>query len=122
MKTGDFVGNVISKQAYSLLGERKDDDAYVFQTPKRKSLPHALSNYQNSDLREWTKAAGINKHITFHSGRHTYATLLINNDIDLFTVSELLGHKSSRTSKRYARILNKKKRHSVDKIKIDRIE
>lgn len=68
------------------------------------------------------KAAGINKHITFHSGRHTYTTLLINNDIDFFTVSELLGHKSSRTTKRYARILNKKKRHSVDKIKIDRIE
>lgn len=122
VKTGDFVGNVISQQAYSLLGERKDDDAYVFQTPKRKSLPEALSDYQNSYLRKWTKVAGINKHITFHSGRHTYATLLINNDIDLFTVSELLGHKSNRTSKRYARILNKKKRTSVDKIKIDRIE
>lgn len=122
VKTGEFVGNVISDQAYALLGERQDDDACVFQTPKRKSLPEALSDNQNSYLRKWMKAAGINKHITFHSGRHTYATLLINNDTDMFTVSELLGHKSTRTSKRYARILNKKKRDSVDKIKINKIE
>src|SRR5690606_29922215 len=32
VKTGEFVGNVISDQAYALLGERKDEDAYVFQT------------------------------------------------------------------------------------------
>lgn len=97
---GEFVGNVISDQAVAILGARKDDSDFVFQRPKRDSMPEAGSNHQNSYLREWMKGAGIKKHIIFHSGSYTYATLLINNHTDLYTVSELLGHKSSLISKR----------------------
>ena len=56
------------------------------------------------------------KHITFHCGRHTYATLLLTYDVDLFTVSKLLGHKHIKTTQIYAKIIDKKKREAVNKL------
>ena len=45
-------------------------------------------------IREWGKLAKINKHLTYHVSRHTFATLSITYGIDLFTLSKLMGHKS----------------------------
>ncbi|MDG1933431.1 MAG: site-specific integrase [Flavobacteriales bacterium] len=99
----------INHQAIEYIGDRKDDSTLVFEGLK-------YSDYYNVALLQWVLRAGITKHITFHCGRHTYATLLITYDVDLFTVSKLLGHQDIKTTQIYAKIIDKKKREAVDKL------
>ena len=51
-----------------------------------------------TELPKWLKKAQIKKSVTFHSFRHTYATLLISKGIDLYTVSKMLGHREIKSS------------------------
>lgn len=67
-------------------------------------------------LRKWAKMAGINKHITFHTARHTFATLSLTYGIDLYTVSKLLGHKSIKMTEIYAKIVNEKLSEAIQKL------
>lgn len=62
------------------------------------------------------KDAGITKHITWHSGRHTFATMALTHDIYLSTVSKLLGHKEIQKTQIYAKLVDKKKDEAVDKL------
>ena len=43
-------------------------------------------------IKPWAKAAGINKRFTFHTARHTFATMMLTLGADLYTTSKLLGH------------------------------
>jgi len=70
----------------------------------------------NKRLRQWVKKAGINKYISFHCARHTFATLGLTNDIDIYTISKLLGHKDLKTTQIYAKLIDKKKDEAVDKL------
>lgn len=53
----------------------------------------------NKTLQQWAKAAGVTKHISFHTSRHTHATMMLTLGADLYTVSKLLGHKISQLPK-----------------------
>lgn len=50
--------------------------------------------------------AGINKNISFHCARHTFATVALNSDIPLEVVQKLLGHSMIRTTQIYGKIMN----------------
>lgn len=67
-------------------------------------------------LHDWSKKAGITKNVTFHVGRHTYATLLLYYGADLYTVSKLLGHTNVRTTQIYAKVMDESKRKAVSLI------
>lgn len=52
-------------------------------------------------LDRYAKKAGIDKHVTAHLLRHTFATALVEKNVDLMTVKELLGHASIETTQIY---------------------
>ena len=56
--------------------------------------------------------------ITFHCLRHTYATLLITNGTDIYTVSKMLTHKNVATTQIYAEVVNQKKRDAANSISL----
>ena len=100
----------LSEGATKILKERKKDGGVVFH-----DLPGRPGN-ANKLLNNWRVRAGINKKISFHTARHTFATMLLTLDVDLYTVSKLLGHKDIKTTQIYAKIIDKKKRDAVNKI------
>lgn len=99
----------ISDQAVVYMGERGDPDELVF-----KGLKYTCETGMH--LQRWAMHAGIDKPITFHSGRHTFAVIMLELGVDLYTVQKLLGHSSMNTTMIYAKILDKQKQAAVDKI------
>ena len=101
----------ISDEALELCGERATGK--VFKGLERSMIQHPLH--------KWLKLAGIEKHITFHGFRHTFATLQIALGTDIFTVSKMLTHKNVSTTQIYAELVNEKKRESANKISLKKI-
>jgi site-specific recombinase XerD len=83
-------------------------DAKVFNLPSRMQILYIL--------REWTKAAKIGKNVTFHTSRHTFATLSLTQGVDLYTVSKLLGHRQIKTTQVYAKIVDEKLKAAVERL------
>ena len=97
----------ISKQAVALMGERGSDDTTVFPLMHWSSV--------RKHLTAWGKRAKINKHVTFHTSRHTFAVMMLGVT-DIYTVSKLLGHRELSTTQVYAHVIDKAKREAVDNI------
>lgn len=71
----------------------------------------------NKDLIIITRLAGLSKRISFHLSRHTNATLLIYNGINITTVQKLLGHKSVKTTQVYTNVMDMTIIHDLEKMK-----
>ncbi len=72
-------------------------------------LPVLSNQKMNAYLKEIADLCGINKNLTFHLARHTFATTVtLTNGVPIESVSKMLGHKSLRTTQHYAKILDKK--------------
>ena len=98
----------LSKQARKWMPERgdaPDDDTVFHNLPKEGGTSKCLQ--------EWVESAGINKKVTFHVSRHTFATMMLTLGADLYTVSKLLGHTSVKTTQIYAKIVNKKRDDAI---------
>lgn len=83
----------------------KNDVDYT--NPQR--LFFAITNadeHANFDLREIVKIIGLEKKVTFHSARHTFATRALRKGIRIEYVSKLLGHASISTTQIYAQVVN----------------
>ena len=107
-KTSEFVQVPIGKNAAKFI--RENDSDKVFH-----DFP-TCEEWHNRKIREWAKAAGITKRISFHVARHTFATLALGNGADLFTVSKLLGHTKITTTQIYAKVLDEGRKKAVDAI------
>jgi site-specific recombinase XerD len=72
---------------------------YNFQLPK-------LSNQKANDYLHLIESRlGINKSMTFHVARHSFATLSLSHDVPIEKVARMLGHTDIKTTQIYAKIL-----------------
>ena len=99
----------IADEAAQLMGERGKPDDHVFTDIHSPTCT-------NTTLRVWCARAGIDKDITFHCARHTFATMMLDLGTDIYTVSKLLGHKELSTTQIYAKVLDKSKQAAVQRI------
>lgn len=104
-KTQEPLTLPLSATAQSLLPD--PSEGLVF--PDLSDLP-----VLNRQLKRWAKAAGIEKRLTLHTARHTFATLCLTQGVDIYTTSKLLGHSSVATTQIYAKIVDEKKVAAVD--------
>lgn len=107
-KTQAEISLPLSPDALELCGERSD--GVVFIGLNRNML--------NTPLRRWISEAGITKHITFHSFRHTYAVLQLASGTDIYTVSKMLSHKHVTTTEIYLDLLEETKSKTIGRIQI----
>ncbi|MCR9565844.1 site-specific integrase [Vibrio alginolyticus] len=96
----------LPKFAESLLGPVKAAHERVFKGLK-------YSSYMNIELLRWSLAAGISKHVTFHSGRHTFAVIQLSRGVDIYSVSRLLGHSELKTTEIYADIIEQRRMEAM---------
>lgn len=95
----------------AIIGEKPEgarDNDLIFNLPSIEA--------SNKALRHWTKRAGIDKHITWHCGRHSFATNLLSNGANIKVVSELLGHSSLKFTQKYVRALDDQKKAAINSL------
>ena len=83
-------------------------EKYKDQVPDGHLFPVPSNNCCNEHLHELERRCGFHTHLTFHVGRHTFATLALNRGMPIETLSRILGHTNIRTTQIYAKITNKK--------------
>ena len=106
-KTQKSVNVPLSSMALRFLPEKEDADSPIFNLP----ASDAVISYH---LKKWVKNGGIDKKITFHCSRHTFATMMLTLGADLYTTSKLLGHANVTTTQIYSKIIDKKKVETVN--------
>lgn len=112
-KTGGVEYLPISQTAKDILAKRKstkNKSDIIFDVPTKVGM--------FKHIKKWVKAAGIKKRVSFHTARHTFATMALTQGVDLYTVSKLLGHKDIATTQVYAKIVDQKKSDAVNKLPV----
>lgn len=71
-------------------------------------LPFGCNSAINRNLKQIMKECGIEKHISFHSGRHSFAVCALSNGMPIESVSRILGHTNITTTQIYAKITDAK--------------
>lgn len=108
LKTNESVDIQLHTSALSILNSIEKKDDLIFNLPSHTAC---LKN-----LEVWVKKAGINKHITWHCARHSFATNIIFYGADVKSASGLLGHNSLRYTERYTHIVESLKQKAIDNI------
>ncbi|MCD8292056.1 MAG: site-specific integrase [Prevotella sp.] len=92
----------------SLIGEKGEPYDKIFVLP----------TYEASckSLKKWVKRAGIDKNISWHCARHSFAVNVLSNGADIKTVSSLLGHSSIAMTEKYLHAIDSLKRNAIDSL------
>ena len=76
---------------------------------QEKLLPILSNQKMNAYLKELADICNIDKELTYHIARHTFATTVtLTNGVPIESVSKMLGHKNLRTTQHYAKVLDRK--------------
>jgi len=95
----------------SLIGNPPEDgnlDNSVFVLPSYESCCKSV--------KRWVKRAGINKHISWHCARHSFAVNILNNGANIKTVASLLGHSGLKHTEKYTRAVDKLKEEAINSL------
>ena len=102
-KTNTPINVVLLKVAKQLIKKYEND-----KQRKNRVFPMISNQKMNSYLKEIGDLCGINKNMSFHLARHTFATMTLSMGVPIESVSKMLGHTNIKTTQIYARITNKK--------------
>lgn len=94
-----------------VIGKPSEDgkrDELIFPLPSHTMCLKAL--------RHWVKRAGIEKHITWHCARHSFAVNILNNGANIKTVASLLGHSGLKHTEKYTRAVDSLKQEAIDSL------
>ena len=88
--------------------EGQDKESLIFQLPSYEMCLKAL--------KRWVKRAGIDKHISWHCARHSFAVNILNNGANIKTVASLLGHSGLKHTEKYTRAVDKLKEDAINSL------
>lgn len=105
-KTGNPVKVPLLQKAKNLIDRYSNDQRSLIN----ETLFPKISNQKiNAYLKELAARAGIEKNLTFHMARHTFATTItMSNGVPIETISKMLGHHKLATTQIYARVVERK--------------
>ncbi len=89
-------------------------EKYRGKTKDNKVLPIISNQKTNAFLKEIAAVCGIEKNLTCHLARHTFATMSLSKNVSIESVSKMLGHTNIKTTQIYARITNKKVENDME--------
>ena len=93
----------------NLIGDPTEGkDSLIFPLPSHTMCLKALSH--------WVKRANIDKHITWHCARHSFAVNILNNGANIKTVASLLGHSGLRHTEKYTRAVDSLKQEAINSL------
>lgn len=81
----------------------------LYKNRKDKELVFEIApTYINVQIAAWTKELGIDKHVHFHTARHTFGTLLHEYGVDIYTIQKLINHSNIASTEKYTHINDKR--------------
>ncbi|MEZ4952614.1 MAG: site-specific integrase [Saprospiraceae bacterium] len=108
-KTNEQIINDLHPVAKKLLGEIAKPETLIFSSlPSDVAIRKVLIN--------WVKRAGLEKHISFYCGRHTFATQLLLNGANLKTVADCMGQTSTRHTLKYLNYVDSLKSEAINNL------
>jgi len=103
-----WVNIPLNDSLLSLIGEKPEKDTFIFDLPSQSMCLKAL--------RHWVAKAKIDKHITWHGGRHSFAVNILNNGANIKTVASLLGHSGLKHTEKYTRAVDSLKEQAINSL------
>lgn len=105
-KTSNDLINPVDNKALKYIDRTRE--GILFNLPARSTI--------NLVIRSWAAAAGITKKVSYHTSRHTYATLHLTYGTSIEVLRDLLGHKDVRETQIYAKIIDQKKKEAINNL------
>jgi len=102
------VKSIYSPEALKLIDKHKGG---------KKFFPVPSNQKMNAFLKEIQILCGIEKDLTSHVVRHTFATYCLNKDVNILAISRTLGHSSVKITERYAKTLRNMIKDEMKKLK-----
>ena len=93
----------------SIIGEAPaDKNCLIFDLPTYESCCKSV--------KRWVKRAGIDKHISWHCFRHSFAVYILNNGANIKILANLLGHSGLKHTEKYTRVVDKLKEEAINSL------
>lgn len=97
------------------LAKRDDDSEYLFINRYHRNL---TPRYVQMMIKDYARVAGIKKKVTPHILRHSFATHLLKNGVDIRAIQQLLGHSNLSTTQIYTSVDMKTLKNVYDRAKL----